>query len=50
VFSKEQEERLAKMETSYRNRRAEDIEETIFRVTVVGGEPDIRVDEQKVKR
>lgn len=50
LFSKEQEDRLAKMETSYRNRRAEDIEETIFRVTVVGGEPDIRVDEQKVKR
>ncbi len=50
VFSKEQEARLAKMETSYRNRRAEDIEETIFKVTIRGGEAEIVVDEQKVKR
>jgi len=50
VFTKEEEARLAKMETSYRNRRAEDIEETIFKVTVSGGEPIVIVDEQKVKR
>ncbi|MCE9567618.1 MAG: hypothetical protein K8U57_36925 [Planctomycetes bacterium] len=50
VFTKDREAKLAKMETSYRNRRAEDIEETIFKVTIRGGEPEIVVDEQKVKR
>jgi len=50
VFSKEEEARLSKMETSYRNRRAEDIEETVFKVTVRGGAAEVIVDEQKVKR
>jgi hypothetical protein len=50
IFTKEQEAELAKMETSYRNRRAEDIEETIFKVTIRGGVPEVYVDEQKVKR
>ena len=50
IFTKEQEAELAKMETNYRNRRAEDIEETIFKVTIRGGVPEVYVDEQKVKR
>ncbi|MBA4062610.1 MAG: hypothetical protein C0501_02665 [Isosphaera sp.] len=50
VFSKEQENELARMETAYRNRRAEDIELTVFRVTVRGDRPEVVVDEQKAKR
>ena len=49
-FPKELEEELARKETSYRNRRAEDIAETIFRVTVRGGSYELIVDEQVVKR
>ncbi len=47
VFTKEMEADLARKETNYRNRRAEDIEETIFRVIIRGGVPDVGVDEQR---
>lgn len=50
VFSKEREEELARKETAYRNRRAEDIEVTVFKVTVRGGDPEVVVDEQRPKR
>ncbi|MBM3983000.1 MAG: hypothetical protein FJ304_22550 [Planctomycetes bacterium] len=49
-FPKELEEELARKETGYRNRRAEDIEETIFRVTIRGGRHDIVVDDQTFKK
>ena len=49
-FPKDLEDTLARLETSYRNRRAEDIEETVFRVTVRGGGYEFVVDEQVVKR
>jgi hypothetical protein len=49
-FPKSLEEELARKETGYRNRRAEDIEETIFRVTVRGGVFELIVDDQKVKK
>ncbi|AMV29140.1 hypothetical protein VT84_32395 [Gemmata sp. SH-PL17] len=49
-FPKGLEEDLARLETSYRNRRAEDIEETIFRVTIRGGTYEFVVDEQQIKR
>lgn len=49
-FPKELEEELARKETGYRNRRAEDIEETVFRVTIRGGRHDIVVDDQTFKK
>jgi hypothetical protein len=49
VFDQEMEADLARKETGYRNRRAEDIEETVFKVTVRGGEYEVVVDEQKAK-
>lgn len=49
-FPKEVEEDLARKETGYRSRRPENIEETIFIVTVRGGVPEIVVDDQVVKR
>lgn len=49
-FPKELEDKLARLETGYRNRRADDIEETIFRVTVRGGSYEFVVDEQTAKR
>ncbi len=49
-FPKNVEEELARKETQHRNRRADDIEETIFRVAVRGGAFEILVDEQKLKR
>jgi hypothetical protein len=49
-FPKELEEELARKETNYRNRRSEDIEETIFRIVVRGGNYDLIVDDQKVKK
>lgn len=48
-FPRELEEELAKKEKAYRNKRAEDIEETIFRVTVRNGKYEIEVVEQKFK-
>ncbi|MFM8272983.1 MAG: hypothetical protein ACKODX_11700 [Gemmata sp.] len=49
-FPKGLEEDLARLETSYRNRRAEDIEETVFRVTVRGDRYEFVVAEQQIKR
>lgn len=49
MFSKNMETQLANLETGFRNRRAEDIEETVFRVIVRGGSYEVVVDEQKVK-
>lgn len=49
-FPKSLEEELARKETAYRNRRSEDIEETIFRVVVRGGNFELVVDEQRVKK
>lgn len=49
-FPETLEQELARKETSYRGRRAEDIEETVFRVTVRGGQYEIVVEEQKSKR
>lgn len=49
-FPKKVEEELASKETNYRNRRSEDIEETIFKVAVRGGGYEFVVDEQKIKR
>ena len=49
-FPKELEEKLARMETGYRNRRSEDIEETIFRVTIRGGSYELVVDDQRIKK
>lgn len=50
IFPKDIEEKLARLETGFRNKRADDIEETIFRVFVRGGQFDIAVDEQRLKR
>lgn len=49
-FPKELEDELARKEKAYRNRKPEDIEETIFRVTVRAGKLEIVVDDQRVKR
>ena len=49
-FPPELEAELARMETKYRNRRAEDIEETVFRVTVRGGAYTLEVESQTGKR
>lgn len=48
-FPKSVEEELDRKEKNYRNRRPEDIAETVFRVTMRGGSYEIVVDEQKVK-
>jgi hypothetical protein len=49
-FPKELEEELARKETSWRNRRPEDIEETIFKVTIRGGKFELVVEEQVAKK
>jgi hypothetical protein len=49
-FPKSLEEELAHKEKSYRNRRSEDIEETIFRVVVRGGKFELVIDDQRVKK
>mgnify|MGYP000067778280 FL=1 len=49
-FPKSLEEELARLERNYRNRRPEDIEETIFRVTFRGGMPEVVVEDQTLKR
>ena len=50
VFPKNIEEELDRKERGYRNRRPEDIEETIFSVKVSGGNYDITVADQSIKR
>ncbi len=49
-FPADLEKELARLEVAYRNRRPEDIEETVFMVTVRGGEPALVVVEQRAKR
>jgi hypothetical protein len=49
-FPREMEAELSRKEIGYRNRRPEDVEETIFRVAVKGGSYEIMVDDQKAKR
>jgi hypothetical protein len=49
-FPKSVEQELARLEEGYRNKRSEDIEETIFRVTVRDGRYQFVVDEQRTKR
>ncbi len=50
LFPKNLEDELAKKETGYRGRRAEDIEETIFSVTVRGGGYEFVVVDQSIKK
>lgn len=49
-FPKEVESELSKKEIGYRNRRPENIEETVFRVIVKGGSYEAVVDDQTPKR
>ncbi len=49
-FPKNLEDELAAKETNYRNRRPENIEETIFQVTIRGGKFDITVVDQVAKK
>lgn len=49
-FPPELEKELAKKEVAYRNRRPEDVAETIFQVTVRGGQYELFVVDQKPKR
>jgi len=49
-FPPELEKELAKKEVAYRNRRPEDVAETVFQVTVRGGQYELFVVDQKVKR
>ncbi len=49
-FPTDLEQQLSRLEVAYRNRRPEDIEETIFMVTVRNGEPALVVVEQRAKR
>ena len=49
-FPKGLEQELSRKETGYRNRRAEDIEETIFRVISRGGSYELVVDDQTPKK
>ncbi len=50
VFPKGLEEELADKERRYRGRRSEDIEETVFQVTIRGGSYEIVVYDQKAMR
>jgi hypothetical protein len=50
VFPKNIEEELERKEKGYRNRSAADIEETAFKISVNGGNVNIVVDDQKIKR
>ena len=49
-FPKGLEDELARKETSYQNRRAEDIEETVFQAVQRGGKFDLDIARQTVKR
>jgi hypothetical protein len=48
-FPRGMEDELARLETGYKNKRPEDILETVFVVSVVGGRPKLVVADQKVK-
>jgi hypothetical protein len=49
-FPPEMEEKLSRMEKSYKNRRSEDIEETRFELIMRGGKYEMIVADQKLKR
>jgi hypothetical protein len=49
-FPKEVEEKLAHLEKGYRNRRPEDIEETVYRVIIRGGSFEVVVGDQIAKK
>lgn len=49
VFPKKMENQLLQLERDFKNRREEDIAETIFRIEMRDGSPEITVVEQKVK-
>jgi hypothetical protein len=49
-FPKEVEEKLAYLEKGYRGRLPENIEETVYRVTIRGGSYEVVVDEQIAKK
>jgi len=49
-FPRGLEDELSRKETNYRNRKAEDIEETVYRVIARGGTYEIIVDDQTPKR
>lgn len=49
-FPKGLENDLARMETSYQNRRSEDIEETVFQVVQRGGSYELQIARQTLKR
>jgi hypothetical protein len=49
-FPRSLEDELSRKETAYRNRKAEDIEETIFRIIVRGGSYEVVVYDQTAKR
>ena len=50
IFPKGIEEELARLEGAYQNRRAEDIEQTRFQVSVVGGRHKLVVADQRLRR
>jgi hypothetical protein len=49
-FPRAVEDELAKKELAYRNRKADEIDQTVFRVVVRDGKAEITVVEQRVKR
>jgi hypothetical protein len=49
-FPKDVEDELSRKELNFRNRRSEDIEETIFSVKIKDGKYELKVEEQKVKK
>jgi hypothetical protein len=49
-FPKDVEDKLAQLEKGYRNRRPEDIEETIYKVVIRGGKFEVAVYDQVFKR
>ena len=49
-FPAQIEKELARLEVAYRNRRPQDIDETVFQVTIRGGQYQLVVSEQRAKR
>ncbi len=50
VFPKELEAELVRKEAEYRNRRVEDIEQTVFRIVIRGEKAEVVVEEQQVQK
>lgn len=48
-FPKGLEEEMARLETAYQNKRADDIKETVFQVVIIGGDARLRVVVQRLK-